>query len=79
MLGLRLPPDLSPSVQRLVVWTALGCVLVRAAGSWRLERPATMRGTRGPAPKTIQDRTAQEAIRYGARVSAPADLFGRAA
>jgi len=79
MLALRLPPDLSPAVQRLVVWTALGCVLVRVAGGWRLERAASMRGSRGPAPKPIQNRTAQEAIRHGARVGAPEDLFGSAA
>lgn len=72
----RLLPE---AVQRLLIWSALGCMLVRDGGRWRLQRPAWMTGSRGPAPKPIQDRTAQAAIAAGARVDAPDDLFGRAA
>lgn len=75
MIG-RISSDLPDAVQRILVWCELGCALSRSGRGWRLEPPATMRAPRGPAPKLIQDRTAQAAIRAGARVSAPSDLFG---
>lgn len=74
-----IPPissDLSPAIQRILVWCALGCMLAREGGRWRLERPADMRRDIGPAPAVIQDRTAQAAIKLGARVHASGDLFG---
>ncbi|MGU3540023.1 hypothetical protein [Methylobacterium sp. A54F] len=78
MIG-RISPDLPDAVQRILVWCALGCALSRQGSSWRLTPPDWMRPPRGPAPKPIQDRTAQAAIRAGAVASVPADLFGRAA
>lgn len=68
--------DLSPAIQRILVWCSLGCTLAREGGRWRLERPADMRPDIGPAPTAIQDRTAQAAIKLGARVHTSTDLFG---
>lgn len=74
--ALRLPS----AVRRIVLWSLIGCTLVREGGRWRLRRPDWMTGTRGPAPKLITDATARAAIEAGARVEAPDDdLFGRAA
>ncbi|TXN38970.1 hypothetical protein FV232_00985 [Methylobacterium sp. WL30] len=75
MLDARAIAHHPPAVQRLLVWSALGCRLVREAGRWRLEKPADMPRGRGPAPTPIQDRTARAAIAAGAQTGAPADLF----